>query len=353
MNAKTHSTRRVDWKNERTRIDLADVATNLLGPPPGRRGRGLWWRCPFHDDAHPSFQVDPVKGRWRCFGCGVWGDAANLVARLRHCSFPEALDILLDRVGGGRASSDAPAHTSRSPGHSAPATQRARDPHLNLSRSTSGLDEDEARHLVEEAVSRLWSPEGADALRYLTGPERGLSAATIRGAGLGWTPETVIPKAGGGVFGARGIVIPWRSGNTLALVKLRQPNGRTPKYVEAFRDPARVSCYPGLLTIRKGRPTVIVEGEFDTLALGEALGDAASVLTLGSASMRPTSQVVWRLKLATSTFLATDADPAGDRAAASWQGYANRVRPPDGFKDWSAAYAAGVDLALHWREHLP
>ena len=33
---------RTDWQTERERIDLAAVATSLLGPVPGRRGeRGL------------------------------------------------------------------------------------------------------------------------------------------------------------------------------------------------------------------------------------------------------------------------------------------------------------------------
>ena len=40
---------RLDWKTIRDSIDLAEVATRLLGPAPGRRGkrsRRLWWHCP-------------------------------------------------------------------------------------------------------------------------------------------------------------------------------------------------------------------------------------------------------------------------------------------------------------------
>ncbi len=79
------ATNRIDWKAERERIDLAAVATGLLGPAPGRigeRGRRLWWPCPFHDDRNPSFCIDPGKTSWRCFGCGEQGDAASLVMRL-------------------------------------------------------------------------------------------------------------------------------------------------------------------------------------------------------------------------------------------------------------------------------
>ncbi len=57
-------------------------------------------------------------------------------------------------------------------------------------------------------------------------------------------------------------------------------------------------------------------------------------------------------------YLAHDADPAGDRAAAGWPARAVRVRPPVG-KDWteSAQYGEhlghkGVDLARWWRDRL-
>ena len=45
---------RLDWHSVRDRIDLARIATTLMGPAPGRRGergRKLWWRCPFHQDS--------------------------------------------------------------------------------------------------------------------------------------------------------------------------------------------------------------------------------------------------------------------------------------------------------------
>src|SRR5262245_61981088 len=95
-------TDRVEWKAVRETIDLAAVATALLGSPPGRRGARsgrFWWRCPLgtHEDKNPSFCVAPGKG-WRCFGCGEHGDAASLVMRVRGVDFPEAVRYLTGDV---------------------------------------------------------------------------------------------------------------------------------------------------------------------------------------------------------------------------------------------------------------
>ena len=76
------------------------------------------------------------------------------------------------------------------------------------------------------------------------------------------------------------MVIPWLDGDRLALVKIRQPEGREPKYAEAFRDRPRV--YPDPAVIEPGRPLVVVEGEFDALLLGQELRDLAAVVTFGS-----------------------------------------------------------------------
>src|SRR5262249_52122447 len=97
-------------------------------------------------------------------------------------------------------------------------------------------------------------------------------------------------------------------------------------------------------------PLVVVEGEFDALCLGESLGGLASVITLGSASARPTGAILGRLLQAAPWYVATDADPAGDGSANTWPGSTRRVRPPGQYKDWTDARQGGVDLARWWGE---
>jgi hypothetical protein len=206
--------------------------------------------------------------------------------------------------------------------------------------------------LVNDAAARLWSPAGAEALAYLTGP-RCLFPETIRTARLGWTPGVSVPTRDGDRFyRAVGWVIPWLNVDQLALVKIRQPDGRQPKYVEAFRYPDRVSCYPGAQRIDPGRPLIVVEGELDALCLAEALGGLAAVVTLGSASARPTPRILGRMLAAAPWFVATDQDQAGDKAAEGWPKSARRIRPPGAFKDWTEAAAAGMNLRRWWSEVL-
>jgi hypothetical protein len=351
--------RRVDWKDERERIDLAAVATNLLGPAPGRRGeRGgrLWWSCPLgsHEDRNPSFCVDPGKWWWKCWGCGASGDAAALVMRVRAMTFPEAVAFL---TGG-----PAPSGRGTKPGTLRGSGILSR-PQSGPPAPPSGLPEADASALVTGAAARLWAPEGAAALAYLTGRPRPdapaflegrcLNPETIRAARLGWTPGVQVRAKDGRPYAARGVVIPWFRGPRLALVKVRQPEGAKPKYAEVFRDPAALpAIYPGPEAVRPGRPLVVVEGEFDALSLGEALGGLVGVVTLGSASARPDLRSLGVMLAAPRWFVATDRDEAGDKAAAGWPARARRARPPEPFKDWTEAKAAGVDLARWWRDVL-
>ena len=63
-----------------------------------RRGRNLIGLCPFHADKDPSFTVFP-DGRFKCFGCGEHGDAADFVQKAQGVDFKGALQILGIRPG--------------------------------------------------------------------------------------------------------------------------------------------------------------------------------------------------------------------------------------------------------------
>jgi DNA primase len=339
----TASGERIDWHALKDRVDLARVATALLGPAAKRRGRRLLWCCPLHRDRHPSFEVDTRRQTWKCWPCNEGGDAPALVMKLRGVAFPEAVRVVAELSGVV-----VPSGRSAGPPPRAPAAVPSKAPDPPPQRS-SGLPPADALALVDEAARRLYSPEGTEALAYLQG--RGLTDETIRTARLGVVASVSIPtRDGDRDFLARGVTIPWFDGDRLALVKVRQPEGREPKYAEAFRD--RPGVYPGIEAIEPGRPLLVAEGEFDALLLGQELHDLAAVVTLGSASSRPEGGILVDLMAAAPWYLALDRDEAGDKAAAGWLARAIRVRPPGAYKDWTEAAQAGVNLRRWWLDRL-
>ncbi len=329
---------RHDWSTIRDRLDLATVATALLGPAPGRRGekgRRLWWSCPFHEDKNPSFVIDPGKSGWKCWGCGEHGDAAALVMRLQGVGFPEAVAYLAGKpTPSGKLARPRPPAASRDKAPAKPPEE------------ASGLPLADALARIADAEQRLWTPSGVDALKYLHG--RGLTDQTIRAARLGWLPKVMLLKADGVTYWrASGVTIPWFDRDRLTLVKIRRPEGSEPRYVEAFRD--RPEVFPSMELIRPGAPLVIVEGEFDALLLGQELAGLASVVTCGSASNGPSGRILTTGLCCPRWYAAHDADPAGDDAAPKWPARTIRVRPPEG-KDWTDARQAGINLRRWWVE---
>ncbi len=56
-----------------------------------KRGVNLIGLCPFHNEKTPSFNVNPARNIFKCFGCGKGGTSVNFIMEHEHCSYPEAL----------------------------------------------------------------------------------------------------------------------------------------------------------------------------------------------------------------------------------------------------------------------
>jgi DNA primase len=64
-----------------------------------RAGSSFKGLCPFHAEKSPSFNVNPQKQFFHCFGCQASGDVLTFVMKLEGITFPEALRRLADRAG--------------------------------------------------------------------------------------------------------------------------------------------------------------------------------------------------------------------------------------------------------------
>ena len=80
------------FETVRTNVKAIDVAL-MTGFQPNRSKMIC---CPFHNDKHPSMQVDR---RYFCFGCGAKGDAVDFVANCYGLSLKEAAEKIISDFG--------------------------------------------------------------------------------------------------------------------------------------------------------------------------------------------------------------------------------------------------------------
>ena len=147
----------------RAGVDIVD----FIGRFVNLRKAGANWKglCPFHGEKTPSFMVNPTKGIFHCFGCGVGGDVFGFLMRQDRLSFPEAVRALAKTTG-----------VSLPEARGAQAGDSGRE---ELFRAM-----DLAARFYAET---LWGPSGERARTYLA--ERGLDPDVARRFGLGYAPE--------------------------------------------------------------------------------------------------------------------------------------------------------------------
>ncbi len=64
-----------------------------------KAGRSFSGLCPFHGEKTPSFNVNPEKQFFYCFGCGAGGDVFNFLMKMEGSDFIQAARKLADRAG--------------------------------------------------------------------------------------------------------------------------------------------------------------------------------------------------------------------------------------------------------------
>ena len=148
------------------RLDVVD----LIGESVSLRKTGRTFKalCPFHTERTPSFNVDPERQSWHCFGaCGEGGDIFSFVMKQQNIGFREALTILAERAGVPLAPLDKHAE------------ERERE--LDRLRSTN----ESAASFFRNTL--IQNPEASEARAYIA--ERGLNDEIAETFGLGYAPD--------------------------------------------------------------------------------------------------------------------------------------------------------------------
>ena len=155
-----------------TFVDDLKAQTNIVsvierGHALAQDGRDVQGPCPFHQEKTPSFNVNPDKGFFKCFGCGVGGDVVKFV-ELHH-------KVTLPRSGP---------HARRASRHAdSRGRRRSRRPAARAEREAIVKLHERALAFFEE---QLASAAGARARRELDA--RALPATTIKTFRYGYAP---------------------------------------------------------------------------------------------------------------------------------------------------------------------
>ena len=81
---------------EKARIDDVVSGYVTLKRAGGGSLKGL---CPFHDEKTPSFNVNPARQFFHCFGCGEGGDVISFLMKVDGLTFTESVERLADKFG--------------------------------------------------------------------------------------------------------------------------------------------------------------------------------------------------------------------------------------------------------------
>ncbi|HYT49326.1 MAG TPA: DNA primase, partial [Pyrinomonadaceae bacterium] len=287
---------------------------------------GTNWRapCPFHKETKPSFNVNPAKEMFFCFGCHKGGTVFNFIMEMERVTFPEAIKIVAEKSG-------------------VPLPKMEDDSRFEARKR----DSDQVIELNQWALQwwqdQLQSKAAASVREYLT--QRGITEETSQTFKLGFAPDSwealsthllqkgatqeqleqsglVVKKDEGGsydrfrgrlifpVFDAQGKPIAF-GGRTL------DPDG-DPKYLNSPETPAYTKgrhLYGLHLTrdeIRRQGFAILVEGYLD-LIVPYQHGVRNIVASLGTA-LTP-EQVKLTARFAHKVLVNYDGDRAGVQAA--------------------------------------
>ena len=130
-----------------------------------KRGSTYVGLCPFHNEKTPSFNVNPDRQFYYCFGCGAGGSAITFLMKYNNSTFREALQDLADRA---QITLPAPNYSEET---------KKREQHRQ---DLLAINKEAATYYYKLLRSR----KGLRGMKYFT--DRALTAETMKMFGLGF-----------------------------------------------------------------------------------------------------------------------------------------------------------------------
>ena len=284
-----------------SRVDIVDIVSNYIQLK--QVGRNYTALCPFHPEKTPSFVVSPEKQIFKCFGCGVGGNAITFVEKYENLSFPEAVRRVAELAG-----IEVP----------------------------SEFKEEERFSLIEETgykAARYFNSKVSHIRDYLE--RRGITESSIERFLIGYAPSGYSKELNINSFAAKELGLINSKGKEFFSGRLMIPifshsgkvvafAGRTlkddksiPKYInspesELFKKNSILyGFYQSRETILKEKRVVIVEGYFDVISFHQA-GIKNAVDPMGTSLTENHVKIVRRYS--SSPILMFDGDSAGRKA---------------------------------------
>ncbi|MGE0199675.1 MAG: DNA primase [Candidatus Melainabacteria bacterium] len=312
-------------------LDIVDVVQRHV--PLKKAGRNFTGLCPFHNDKHPSMNVNRERNIFKCFACGEGGDALTFLMKIERRTYGEIIRELAREQG----------------------IEIKEDGQYKAPSPVEAQEKDAVIALNEAALTwfrRNLHPtcqEGQSVRAYLAGrdlPASVLDAFELGYALPGWenlknqllaefpaaqanpvlleTAGLVTMKEGGQSYYDRfrnRLIIPIRDdqGRCVAFGGRALSDADNPKYLNSPETPVyqknRVlyGLFQARDAIRQTKTALVMEGYFDVIR-AHAMGIRQAVGVCGTALTEQHVKLLNRLGVET-LYLAFDSDAAGVKAA--------------------------------------
>jgi DNA primase len=303
----------------RAGVDVVELVGRFVNlRKAGQNYKGL---CPFHAEKTPSFMVNPRKGIFHCFGCGVGGDAISFVRETEGLDFVGAIEWLADRF-----------HVQLEYEETSPqvdARRRRRERLFALLEQAAAFYErtlwesDAAAAAREYVASRGFDEEVCREFRLGLSPAG--TTLTSKAAEKGYTRDELadaglLTRRGSDYFqqrlmfplaDARGRVIGFQARKLHESDPLRGKYVNSPESELFHKSNVLYGLHLARSTIAKQDRAVVVEGNPDVIALRQA-GLHPVVASMGTALTG--RQLKELARLTSRIYLCFDADAAGEEA---------------------------------------